>query len=214
MNHRHSKLLQNEIFEQLSRVHDLLLSPSQLIGMIKLKRIQLYHINISNFQLSPNSDHWPNKGLNLDWEKNYFMQVCNNSTNFYQSYAEKKRPILPDFITIKTHYLFVIDGSRREISMKSSTVNFKLNIEAKDLSSDKTKGFCFIIHHRLIEYSFNLEEFRKNNHSVFSHHVGRTSWHLKEYIVNGVFINKNLPCIVKEGKANTFYSNNYNPTIP
>lgn len=111
------------------------------------------HINITNIQLMLNSDYWPNERMNLDFPKNDYMQTYKNYVNFYHSYVgDKQHSLLLDYVAFKTHCLFVIDCSRREASMKSTTVDIKLDIEAAEGFPANTKAFCLIIHDRLIEY--------------------------------------------------------------
>lgn len=110
------------------------------------------HINISNIRLTLNSEYWPNERMDLDFATSDFMQAFKNYTAFYQSYSGEARPSLLDYVAFKTHTLFVIDCSRREESIKSSTVDIKVDIEAKVGFPDKTKAFCLIIHDCVMEY--------------------------------------------------------------
>lgn len=92
-------------------------------------------INIQNIRLILNSDYWPNEQINLDFPD---MQAYKNYANFYSIYAGEKRPLI---LVFNTHYLFVIDCSRRAYSMKSFTVDIKLDVKAtKDfLANTKAK---------------------------------------------------------------------------
>lgn len=80
------------------------------------------------------------------------MQAYKNYENFYLSYAGKKWPILLDYVSCKTHCLFVLDCSRREDNINSSMVDIKLDIDVSQGFFDKTKTFCFIIHDYLTKY--------------------------------------------------------------
>lgn len=110
------------------------------------------HINITNIRLSLNSDYWPNERMMLDFSKNDFMQAYKNYADFSYSYCGEKRPLLLDYVAFHSHCLFVIDCSRREDSMKSSTVDIKLDIETKDGFPNRTKALCVIVHDCLMEY--------------------------------------------------------------
>lgn len=113
---------------------------------------QFDHLNISNIRLSLNSDYWPNERMNLNFLKNDFGFAYKNYAEFYQSYAGVKKPVLLDYAAFKTHCMYVIDCSRRDDGMKSSTVDIKLDIEAAEPFPANTKAFCLIIHDCLMEF--------------------------------------------------------------
>lgn len=121
-------------------------------GNVKRYPTAFDNINISNIRLSLNSDYWPNERMQLDFSQNDYMQAYRNYAKFYKSFAGVKRPLLLDFVAFKTHCLFVIDCSRREESMKATTVDIKLDFEADEGFPDKTKAFCLIIHDCMKEY--------------------------------------------------------------
>lgn len=64
--------------------------------------------------------------MNVDFSKDDFMQTYKNYDEFYQCYADEKHELFLDYIAFKSHWLFVIDCSRREENMKYSTVDIKL----------------------------------------------------------------------------------------
>lgn len=123
-------------------------------GNTKTDPTQFDHINISNIRLSLNADYWPHERMILDFEKHEFSEAHKNYTTFCQSFngmMSNFHPLL-DYVAFKTHCLFVIDCSRREDSVKSSTIDIKLDIEAQKGFPADTKAFCLIIHDCMMEY--------------------------------------------------------------
>lgn len=110
------------------------------------------HVNITNIRLMLNSDYWPSEQMQLDFSKNDFAVAYKNYANFYRSYAGEKIPLLLDYLSFKTHCLFVIDCSRREDTLKSSTVDVKVEMSASVGFPAKTKCFCLIIHDCVLEH--------------------------------------------------------------
>lgn len=109
------------------------------------------HINISNIRLTLNGDYWPNERMSLDFQRNEYAEAYKRYTEFYPSFAGEKHPLL-DYSAFKTYALFVIDCSRREDTMKSSTVDIRLDIEAKVGFPPNTRAFCIIIHDSIMEF--------------------------------------------------------------
>ncbi|XP_050516193.1 uncharacterized protein LOC126891058 [Diabrotica virgifera virgifera] len=120
------------------------------------------NVNIQSIRLSLNGEYWPNERMQLDFSKTDYNEAYFNYTEFYPSYihSQQKRPLL-EFSAFKTDALFVIDCSKQEESMKASTVDVKLDIEANNGFPDNTKAYCIIIHDCVMEY-FPLTEIVKS----------------------------------------------------
>ncbi|CAG9814154.1 unnamed protein product [Phaedon cochleariae] len=90
----------------------------------------------------------------LAFDEGAFPQAYFNYTQFGYSYKNtfQHTPLLgyPEFANIQP--LFVIDCSRRYGSVKSSTVDVKLEIEASQEFSANTRAYCIIIHDNIIEH--------------------------------------------------------------
>ncbi|CAG9822053.1 unnamed protein product [Phaedon cochleariae] len=114
--------------------------------------------SIVSIRLALNGEYWPNERMQLDFAKQDYTLAYYNYTRFYSSYSHSMEvhPIL-DYGEFKQHALFVIDCSRQEETMKSSTVDIKLEIEADKGFPADTKAYCIIVHDCLLEY-FPLTE--------------------------------------------------------
>ncbi|CAG9820732.1 unnamed protein product [Phaedon cochleariae] len=114
--------------------------------------------SIVSIRLALNGEYWPNERMQLDFAKQDYTLAYYNYTRFYSSYSHSTEvhPIL-DYGEFKQHALFVIDCSRQEETMKSSTVDIKLEIEADKGFPADTKAYCIIVHDGLLEY-FPLTE--------------------------------------------------------
>ncbi|XP_050516202.1 uncharacterized protein LOC126891066 [Diabrotica virgifera virgifera] len=111
------------------------------------------NVSIQSIRLSLNGEYWPNERMQLDFSKTDYNEAYFNYTEFYPSYvhSQQKRPLL-DFSAFKNRALFVIDCSKQEESMKASTVDVKLDIEAHNGFPENTKAYCIIIHDCVMEY--------------------------------------------------------------
>ncbi|XP_050516386.1 uncharacterized protein LOC126891249 [Diabrotica virgifera virgifera] len=120
------------------------------------------NVSIQSIRLSLNGEYWPNERMQLDFSKTDYNEAYFNYTEFYPSYihSQHKRPLL-DFLAFKNRALFVIDCSKQEESMKASTVDVKLDIEASTGFPANTKAYCIIIHDCVMEY-FPLTEIVKS----------------------------------------------------
>ncbi|XP_056644818.1 uncharacterized protein LOC130450462 [Diorhabda sublineata] len=118
--------------------------------------------DVQSIRLSLNGDYWPNERMQLDFAKTDYNEAYFNYTEFYPNYANstQKRPLL-DYSSFKKRALFVIDCSKQEESMKASTVDVKLDIEANIGFPENTKVYCIIIHDCVMEY-FPLTEIVKS----------------------------------------------------
>lgn len=111
------------------------------------------HIDVSDVRLILNGEYFPFERLRQDINKDY-LEVYNNYIDFYPSFMNTrvKRPLLSysDFKERAT--LFVIDCSRKNEPIKTSTVDIKLDIESTKGFPNKTRAYCIIIHDSVLEY--------------------------------------------------------------
>nr|CAH7717036.1 unnamed protein product [Callosobruchus chinensis] len=119
------------------------------------------HVNINNIRLSLNGEYWPNERSQLDFSGNHFAEAFFNYTEFCPSYTNSmQKNVLLDYASFKNRSLFVIDCSKQEETMKSSTMDVRLDIEASAGFPEKTRAYCIIIHDCMMEY-FPLTEIMK-----------------------------------------------------
>lgn len=111
------------------------------------------HLKIRNIHVWLNSKCYPYENQNLDFERRQY-------TDAYQSYAEFQKSFygreishpISDYNMFHVRPIFVIDCSKQEESIKSSTVDVKLEFEAEENFPPNTKAYCIIIHDRMFEY--------------------------------------------------------------
>ncbi|CAH1112384.1 unnamed protein product [Psylliodes chrysocephalus] len=98
---------------------------------VKANAICFDDANVSSIRLSLNGEYWPNERIQHDFKNDDYMMAFHDYTEFYASYSNSKikHPLL-DYTEFKKHALFVIDCSKQEEKMKSSTVDVRLEIES------------------------------------------------------------------------------------
>lgn len=109
------------------------------------------NIDISNIKLSLNSEYYPYEDMKLNFTSKKYSEAYYMYTQFSKLFASNNKPIL-DFAAFTDRALFIIDCSKRNDSIKSSTVDIKLEIESRTSFPQNTKAYCIIIHDRVMEY--------------------------------------------------------------
>ncbi|XP_071054930.1 uncharacterized protein [Onthophagus taurus] len=112
------------------------------------------HANMNNIKLHLNSSHYPYDNLNLSMIQKRYGNAYNMYTSFRKSYCGGNKigePLL-DFNQFHDIPLFVIDCSKQLESIKSSTVDIKLDLESDVAFNDNISAFCLIIHDTIIQY--------------------------------------------------------------
>lgn len=59
------------------------------------------------------------------------MQDYKNYADYYQSYAVEKRPLLLEYVSFESNYLFMIDGLKREYNIKSLQLTLNSILKVK-----------------------------------------------------------------------------------
>ena len=91
--------------------------------------------------------------MNLDFAKNQFAILYEMYTKFQSTYYNRTAKLL----LTKNQFLnkaplFAIDCSKQNESLKSGSVDCRLEIESVDNNSPETSANCLIIHNCIIEY--------------------------------------------------------------
>ncbi|KAJ8916444.1 hypothetical protein NQ315_014657 [Exocentrus adspersus] len=111
------------------------------------------NVNITNIRLTLNGESFPNERMRLNFGKNDYAEAHYRYTEFFPSYMSRMRKrFLLDFKAFKARTLFVIDCSRRDESMKPSTVDVRLDIEASEGFPDNTRAYCILVHDSIMEH--------------------------------------------------------------
>lgn len=118
----------------------------------KMKDITYFdNIDVSNIKLTINSEYYPYEDMKLDFTARKYTEAYYMYTEFSKIFASNNTPIL-DFVAFNTRALFVIDCSKRDDSIKSTTIDIKLEIESRQPFPNNTRAYCIIIHDRVMEY--------------------------------------------------------------
>lgn len=113
------------------------------------------HATLRNIKLFLNSEGYPYDKQDLNFGLGRYATVYYDYSTFQKSYYGEERvnsPIL-NFESFKNNPIFVIDCSKQNESIKSSTVDVKLEFEAVDKFPAGTVAYCLIIHDAVIEYN-------------------------------------------------------------
>ncbi|XP_018365319.1 PREDICTED: uncharacterized protein LOC108762698 [Trachymyrmex cornetzi] len=113
------------------------------------------HCKLTNMKLYLNSEFYPYDDLNLNFDKyktavvyDMYVHFC---TSYYQIPREYRETLLntKNFIHGYTHV--IIDCSRQNKSIKSGTLDVRLEFEFKQNVLANTTAYCLIIHDHVIE---------------------------------------------------------------
>lgn len=112
------------------------------------------HENITNMKVYLNADAYPYDNLNLNMQNGNYVLLYQMYANFQKSYysREKSNPLF-DYFQFKNNTIFVFDCSKQNESVKSSTVDLKIEFEATEAFNPNTRAFCLILYDTVIEYT-------------------------------------------------------------
>ncbi|KYM96991.1 PREDICTED: uncharacterized protein LOC108782881 [Cyphomyrmex costatus] len=110
---------------------------------------------LANVKLFLNSDFFPYDDMNVDFERNKVAILYDMYAKFANSYYgyERNEALLSLAQFISSAPLVVIDCSRQNESVKSATVDIRIEFECRKNIPSDTTAYCLIIHDRLIEYN-------------------------------------------------------------
>lgn len=112
------------------------------------------HCNISDIKVYLNSKQYPYESLNLNFISDKFSLLYDMYTKFQNSYYNRDpKPWLTKTEFKSIAPLFVFDCSRQNDSIKTATVDIRLEIDSVGDIPDHTAAYCLLIHDRIIEYT-------------------------------------------------------------
>lgn len=116
------------------------------------------HCKLTNVKLYLNSQYYPYDNLNLSFDTNRYALLYDMYARFKTSYygGECGKWTVPTLTpTDFKQYapLVVIDCSKQNESVKSSTVDVRLEFESNADFPENTTAFCLIIHDVIFEYT-------------------------------------------------------------
>lgn len=112
-------------------------------------------VKFRNIKVFLNSENFPYDNLNIDFDKNQYTILYEMFARFrYSYYNEEKTPVGVTYSNFKTYSpLIIIDCSKQNDSLKSGTIDVKIEVEAAENFPAKTSLYCLIIHDRVVTYS-------------------------------------------------------------
>ncbi|XP_036138439.1 uncharacterized protein LOC118644311 [Monomorium pharaonis] len=113
------------------------------------------HCKLTNVKLYLNSKCYPYDDMNLDFDKNrwsilYDVYVRFCKTYYGYDYLEPNQTVAN--FRHKSPFV-IIDCSRQNESVKSATVDVRLEFECKKNMPASTTAYCLIIHDRVVQYN-------------------------------------------------------------
>ncbi|KMQ92433.1 hypothetical protein RF55_7567 [Lasius niger] len=113
------------------------------------------HCKLTNVKLYLNSEYYPYDDMNLDFDRNRWSILYDAYTRFskdYYGYAYLEPNLTLTMFLLNGPFV-IIDCSRQNESVKSATVDVRLEFECKENVPDNTTAYCLIIHDRMIQYN-------------------------------------------------------------
>lgn len=115
---------------------------------------QFDHCNLTNIKLYLNSEIYPYDNLNLNFSNNQWAMLYEMYAQFQLSYYGRQcEPVFTPNNFKKIAPLAVIDCSNQSETLKSGTVDMRLEFETNENIADHTAAYCLILYDRLIKYN-------------------------------------------------------------
>lgn len=123
---------------------------------LSVRNTKFDHCKLTNFRLYLNSEMYPYDDMNLDYDKSKNAILYDMYAKFSKSYYWDKTNNEPLFDSDNFNLygpIVAIDCSRQNDSIKSGTVDVKIDFECKNNIPKNTTAYCLIIHDRIVEYN-------------------------------------------------------------
>ncbi|KAL4105018.1 hypothetical protein QTP88_020293 [Uroleucon formosanum] len=126
------------------------------------------HCQLKNLKVHLNSEVYPYEDFRADFKNNTTSILYKAYTDFQKSYYERdySEPLLSKHIFQNYVPIVVVDLSRQNDNVKSSTVDLRIEFETDTVIPEKTAAYCLILHDQIITYNPFSGDVRKFN----SHH--------------------------------------------
>ncbi|KAF5282310.1 hypothetical protein FQR65_LT14364 [Abscondita terminalis] len=112
------------------------------------------NVDITNIKLNLNSESYPYESMHLNFNVNKYSLAYQNYVNFQSNYYNKviKEPLL-NYAEFKNCPIFVINCSRQNENLKTSTVDVQLELESLKNFEKGVVVYCLILHDAVIHYN-------------------------------------------------------------
>lgn len=112
------------------------------------------HCKLTNIKLFLNSQFFPYDSLNVMFSKDRYGILYDMYARFQSSYYGKTNSPLLNPETFKSLApIVVIDCSKQNESIKSSTVDIRIEFELEENIPDQTTAYCLILHDTIVTYT-------------------------------------------------------------
>lgn len=111
------------------------------------------HCNLSNVCLYLNSERYPYDDLNIDFKNNRYAVLYDMLSKFRESYYGSGGPLLDITEFMEYGPFVVLDCSRQNESVKSATVDVRIDFECRENVPPDTTAYCIIVHDRIVDYN-------------------------------------------------------------
>ncbi|KAK9720155.1 hypothetical protein QE152_g22238 [Popillia japonica] len=108
---------------------------------------------ITNVRVYLNSDSFPYNNMNLEISKDRYVTAYQMYVAFQHSYYNRTPQPLMDYVQFKDNALYVIDCSKQNDAVKTSTVDLKIEMESEIPFKAGTVAYCLILHDTIVEYT-------------------------------------------------------------
>lgn len=112
------------------------------------------HCDLSNVKLFLNSQFFPYDNLNVTFSKERYGVLFEMYARFQASYYGKwNKPLLTPSQFLSDAPIVVIDCSKQNESVKSSTVDIRIEFETESNIPANTTAYCLILHDTIVTYT-------------------------------------------------------------
>lgn len=112
------------------------------------------HCDISNIKLFLNSQFFPYDNLNVQFSRDKYAMLYDMYAKFQSSYYGRTNSPLLSPEKFKNHSpIVVIDCSKQNESVKSSTVDIRIEFESEKNIPANTTAYCLILHDTIVTYT-------------------------------------------------------------
>jgi hypothetical protein len=110
---------------------------------------------LANVKLYLNSEFYPYDDLNLDFSKSRYAILFDMYQRFHKAYYGRDcyNMLLNVLTFLRNGPFVVIDCLRQNESIKSATVDVRIEFDCRENVPANTTAYCLILHDRVIEYS-------------------------------------------------------------
>lgn len=129
---------------------------------LKTNAAHFDHCSLTNLKLHLNSTSYPYDDLKLDIKSNHYAVLYDMYARFQESYYNSIAQPLMTKSQFKNYApIIVIDCSKQNESIKTASVDIRLEFETKEDIPENTAAYCLIIHDKSFIYDPSTSLVRK-----------------------------------------------------